>query len=972
MRSANATLHGNLQHLNSMQFLFRLIAIALSLGLFPSSLWATASDWDCSQPGADKDWVCGSKKPLSKKTAEQTEKTPAKPDILSTEDPEQRAEDEALMAKDRLAASKLKAEEASGLSDYVQAELKNQELAKKNKQKQSRQSGWTCSAEDAEGGNDGWKCALKGRDPRGVAHQVANDGQEEDVAVNWVDSPNITKEDEWRFDHMMTVLPANPWKRACAGPRVGMSQHSPAPLKEFILSDQERVARDKAPMEIDSDGFELIDGEVANFSGAAEMVRADQKLWADFVTRNLKTNTINANGNVVYMEKGFALSSDTAFIEGGGSGRSVYRNSQFILPAQPARGTSRLTYMDSSTLSRYETFTYTGCPTGNQDWVMHATNAKVNKDTGQGSASNAWLEFKGVPFFYTPYMTFATDGRRQSGFLSPSIGYTGQSGINAWMPYYFNLAPNFDYTATPGFYNKRGFVLRNEFRYMTDMSRGMVFGDIVPMDQETHTTRGKFSFVNDTRFSENLNSSINVNWLSDYNYQANFGGPLGMNSSTWVPSQATLNYSDQDVGNFSLMANNFQNLNPTIPDNQQAYAYAPMLSYNKGGAVADTGLQYNMVSNVANIRTNGSQMTTADRIVIRPNISYPMEASYGYIKPKATLAFNQYYLSEQQYWMATQPTGTTNGQSSQNFTIPILSVDSGTFLESDTSIGGHPLVSTIEPRLFYVYIPYVNQYNIPAYDSTTYDTTYYQLFRENAFTGWDRISNANNLTTAVTTKLIDPSNGLERFRFTFGNQAFFNPNQVTLSGSPTALSSQSHSNLIGDIATALSNDWSIYGGGQYNVPYSSVERAQAGLLYNNRKNQLMNIAYRYRLSQNTGQPCPLNNPNSDCLNLVDTSFRLPILGNWYAIGRWEYSMLNQITLDSFLGLETENCCWRFALIGRHYLNSITSPTATSTTVTGSATNTVFLQLELKGLAVLGDQVDQFLERTITGYRYSGY
>ena len=937
------------------------------LMLFSPSTWGTASDWDCSQPGADKNWVCGSKKPLPDKAKSEASKASTKPDILSTESPEERAQEQARMAEDRAAAAKLKIEEDSGLSDYVKAELSEQDRVKKNKQKRnSREQGWNCTAEDAAGGSDGWKCSLKGRDPRGVAHLVADNGEEEDVAVNWENSSNITREDEWRFDHMMTVLPANPWKTACAGPRVGLSQHSPQPLKEFVLSPEERAARDKASMEIDSDAFELIDGEVANFSGAAEMVRADQKLWGDFVTRNLKTDTINANGNVVYLEKGYALSADTAFIEGGGSGRGVYRNTQYILPAQPARGTSRLTYVDSNSLTRYETFTYTGCPTGNQDWVLHASKAKVNRDTGEGSGQNMWLEFKGVPFLYTPYMSFPTDSRRKSGFLMPTIGYTGQSGANLWAPYYFNLAPNYDYTATPGFYNKRGFVLRNEFRYMTETSKGMLSGDIVPHDDTTNTTRGKVIFRDDSKFSENLNSSVLVSWVSDYNYQANFGGPLGMNSSTWAVSQGTLNYNADAFGRFSLMANNFYNLNPTIGSSSQPYAYAPALNHSYGTNLGDTGFLFNATSQVANIRTNGTAQTAADRFVTRPSISYPIAAPWGFFKPKATLAVNQYSLSNPQYWASSQANANTN--TSQGFTIPILSMDTGTYFERETNFAEHSFLSTIEPRLFYVYIPYVNQNSIPVFDSSSYDTTYYQLFRENWYTGYDRVSNANDVTAAVTTKLIDSSNGLERLRATVGNRAYFSGEQVTLTGTPTPFQKQGYSNIVADFGSALSHDWSFYSGGQYNVQFASIQRAQMGLIYNNRKNQILNLAYRYRLDQYTGQPCPQNDPNSYCLNLTDLSGRLPLFDNWYGVGRWQYSLLNRITLESFFGIEKETCCWRFAILGRHYLNSISS----STTTSGSSTNSVFVELELKGFSALGDQIDQFLERTITGYRYTGY
>lgn len=927
---------------------FNVALLVMFLGLSSPAVMGAAPDWNCAKGGAGGAWVCGS-------TASPNPARPAPGDNIELgEDPT--APGAAPEDQPELLRSKVPLEKA---------------LPEDNPKKPV--AGWNCAPGLDEGPDRGWICSLSGRDPRGLAHVVSESG--EDETENWAESDTITREDEDRFANMMGLLPVDPWLRSCA-PKVGKKR--PPPLSEFILTPQEKLARDKAPIDIQSDYFELIDNEVTNFTGSAEMIKADQKLWGDYITRNLKTNAVNVHGNVTYHDKGLVISSDSGFLDGQAD-RAVFRNSQFILPAIPGRGTSRLTHVDSNTLSRYENFSYTTCPAGNQDWLLHASKVKINKDTGIGSAQHTWFEFMDVPFFYTPYMDFPVDKRRTTGLLSPSLGVTQVSGVDISVPYYFNLAPNYDYTAQPNYFTKRGFLLRNEFRYMDDLSRARLTGDILPYDDETKTTRGQVGFRDDTRFSQDLSTHIEGNWVSDYNYLTQLGSALNQVNYLNIPSMATLNYNSP-IGPISTMANYFQTIDPSLPKTLYPYFYVPKVQHNFVDGIADSGLQFSNETQFSSIMANSDQMTMGQRFLLRPKLTYPMENSAGFIRPSATLAFNQYFLQNPEYWSDIQKaTYTLNGKTftgtpgtSENYTVPILSLDSGTYFDRDLSLGDTPLQQTLEPRLFYVYIPSVNQENIPVFDTTAYDFTYYQLFRENRFAGYDRVGDANNLTAAVTSRLIDQTTGVERVRTTFGNLAYFQGRQVTAAGPPLDTYSQSFSNLIGDIYGSITDNWSIYTAGQYNPSLNVMARGQAGIQYNNKQNQLLNLVYRYRTQQGT-DTCPPYDPLnpllstfSGCLNMTDVSMRLPILAGWYAIGRWQYSLLNNVTTESFFGFERETCCWRFSLIGRRYLNTI-NPDGTA-----QSNNAVFLQFELKGLTSLGDQVDRFLERSITGYRYRDY
>lgn len=216
----------------------------------------------------------------------------------------------------------------------------------------------------------------------------------------------------------------------------------------------------------------------------------------------------------------------------------------------------------------------------------------------------------------------------------------------------------------------------------------------------------------------------------------------------------------------------------------------------------------------------------------------------------------------------------------------------------------------------------------------------------------------------MTSRLIDQSTGLERLRGSVGNAFYFNDRQVTLSGSPTSDMLVGNSNIIGDVYAGITQDWSVRGGGQWNDNLHRVDRAIVSLQYNNRQNQLFNAAYRFRRNQ-SNLDCLNTDPNIGCLDLTDVSFRLPVYEGWHAIGRWQYSLMTQTTLESFFGFERETCCWRFTLLARHYINGVDP-----TTKQNVANNGIFLQFELKGLTRIGDEVDSFMERSVSGYRFS--
>jgi LPS-assembly protein len=319
-----------------------------------------------------------------------------------------------------------------------------------------------------------------------------------------------------------------------------------------------------------------------------------------------------------------------------------------------------------------------------------------------------------------------------------------------------------------------------------------------------------------------------------------------------------------------------------------------------------------------------------------------------------------------------------SGSSSQvSRTLPIFSTDSGMTFERNLNLGGKGFLNTIEPRLFYLYIPRADQKDIPIFDTSAYDIWFNTLFRENRFSGLDRIQDANQVTMAVSSRLIDEHTGKERAKFSLGNILYFQDREVQApfyiqkidaNGKPTLetftppTETGSFSNVIGELSAKINDHVAIDSGIQFDPYQNEISRGKAILHLTNQPNEIINVGYRYRKIA----PTIIPNRENDIIQ-SDMSFHYPIYDNWSAVGRWQYSLLYNSTQESFLGIEKENCCWRFRVVGRRYVNNL-NVFSNGADVQGVSQTGIFFQVELKGLTGVGEKIDTFLEQNIYGYR----
>ena len=816
----------------------------------------------------------------------------------------------------------------------------------------SNQPGWNCGANKADGT---WNCQQIGPHPESRAQLATT----EEPGMRLLDPP-FDFQQEQSFNTLTSQLPYDPWQN-CNAERG---------TKQDFLPQSDK--RDVAPMEIKSNYAEVYDSEIRTFTGDVQMSRADQQSTAKAANYDSVSDVLDLNGNVFYHDEGVAMHSESAMLNLA-SDQAKLRDVQFISPTTPLRGKAQAYYRESKTLSNYKDVAYTSCRPGNQDWVIHASDLEMDKVSGKGTAKHTWLEFKGLPVFYSPMLSFPIDNRRQSGFLAPSFGSTKYSGFRVAAPYYWNIAPNYDATFTPRELSKRGPLFSTLFRHMNEQSQSKVGVEFMPYDSELKTTRYLGSIQNSTTITPNINSTLDLNYVSDQTYFAELGNALSFANINYLKSSADVSYHNQDV-DFTTAMVNYQSINTTISDAALPYRTLPRVNLNLNHEFKSV---VPLVTNMENeyVYFQQSNLVNGQRMHTRPSISTPLTNASSFFTPKLSLDYTQYALNNiTSTNLIASGITSSNASNSISRTLPVFSADSGLFFERDVNIANGAFTHTLEPRLFYLYIPTTTQSNIPDFDSAQYDFQYGAMFRENSFSGTDRIQNANQVTTALTSRLID-SSGLERLNLNVGEIFYFQDRQVALpsEGVPNQVAyfnQQSYSNVVTDLTSQLSKQISFVSGMQWNPVRNDFERLKAGLHYRTETNTLFNARYYNR--KNPLIPYVSPDIVTTDIQETDLSARFPIYDNWSLMGRWQYSLLLKKSQDTFFGIEKENCCWRFRVALRRYINNISPNTSTPNTVIattpGTPQNGIFFEFELKGITSIGDAMDEFLGRELYGYK----
>ncbi|MFT7228614.1 MAG: LPS-assembly protein [Methylophilaceae bacterium] len=630
------------------------------------------------------------------------------------------------------------------------------------------------------------------------------------------------------------------------------------------------------------------------------------------------------------------LNTQTALTDNPKLYQESYRNpptaaDQTIDPKfNSSRADAKAILFEGASKKRLKKVRYTTCEAGVDDWYIKAKEIELDTFTESGSAKNAYIEFKGIPLLYTPYMNFSLSKERKSGFLAPTLGSTSRSGFETSIPYYWNIAPNKDATLGLRYLSRRGVQMRGTFQYLDPSYSGTSSIEYLNNDGLSGQQRYFANLSHTHSFGNGWYGGYNIEKVSDDEYFSDMSTRIITTSQVNLGQGGRVDYIG-DVWRFNGLVQKYQTLDKV----SYPYERLPQLTLT-----ADKGwdnVQTNFYSQYTYFDRNkdAPAAATGNRLTVYPSISAPFKTSYGFITPKFGVHSTYYGLSDNNF--------SVNGQNISNNSatriLPIFSLDSGLYFERNLNVVENSYIQTVEPRLFYVNIPNKNQDLLPVFDTGVATLNMATLFSENQFTGGDRINNANQLTLAITSRMIDSNTGVERFSTTIGQRYYFDDQEVTLPGS--SISEDSSSDIIAAMTARLNNKWNLDAFWQYNTDKSGMVRTNLLARYNPEPGKLINAGYRY---------------TEAFLEQINASGQWPLGRGWYGVGRLNYSIRDKTLIESLAGLEYDAGCWQARAVMQRV-----------ETATADANYGFFLQLELGGLTSIGSNPLNLLRRDIPGY-----
>lgn len=689
---------------------------------------------------------------------------------------------------------------------------------------------------------------------------------------------------------------------------------------DFTSSKSEAIRLEAGGIEV-----QLGDKPSARMSGGILLQQGERLAGADSASYNSESMTLELIGNVRFQDPGKQIRSDTAELSYS-SGRIHFEGAQFKLAGNGARGAaSEIEVNRQGEISLNEVY-YTTCPPGSNDWQLAAGDIDLNPAEGVGSAKHVRLKFQGVPILYAPYLSFPVGEARKSGILTPELGSAGRSGRALSIPYYWNIAPNYDATFTPRYLTDRGLQLQTQFRYLTNIHDGVLKFDYLSSDDQTGSNRQLLDVKHRTRFSSGLRNLIDYRDVSDSGYFEDLGGTLSISSITHLNRSVQFDYYTDAwsiIGKFQ----EFQTIDEAILPTEEPYRRLPQILIQGFWPDRAFGLHYGLNSEL--VYFDRDVGVTGWRLDAAPIIERPIENPGWFITPAVMLEYTRYQLTDRGPDQPQDPSRT----------IPIASMDTGMVLERQMR-SAHGLVQTLEPRVLYVHIPYREQSELPVFDTIVPDLNLVQLYRKNRFLGADRIVDTDQLSIGVTSRILDESTGQEIFTATIGQALYLSSQGVTLPDQTTSFGDSS--DYIAEVGFPLYQSLKFDLGYQWGSGGRGTTQSEARVQYRPQTNKVLNLSYRFR---------------KESLEQGDVSWSWPVARRWNFVGRYNFSFRDNETLERFFGIEYESCCWALRVVTRRHIS----------TRDGTRDSSFGLQLVLKGMTAVGTRADKLLENGILGY-----
>ncbi len=762
----------------------------------------------------------------------------------------------------------------------------------------------------------------------------------------------------------------------------GASNGQPAPNLNGLPNNQ-------APLFAESDYGYYDNVDYAELSGNVIIDQGTQHIEAEKIVLDLSNGVAAAQGNVMFTDQATGNASATGAqdrtqqngktsltdkaAQGGligvaddlnyntETGQSTATNVAFASVELQAHGYAKRLNRPNDSQYELDEVMYSTCPPTNRKWQFDAKSIDLDTETGRGEAYNTTFRIADVPVFYLPYFNFPIDSRRGSGFLLPNASISSENGLEVDVPYYFNLAPNYDATLSTHIYTTRNPMLSGEFRYLTEnYGEGIFNGSYLPNDKE-YDGEDRRSLFYDHYWSSTsiprLSGEAKYSYVSDADYLNDFD-TLGLSDNTLnLPRRAQLNYYNDYVDG-ELKVETFQTLDALngngqiLQDKDKPYSRLPQLKLDYRLPWAKN-FDITGVSDSAYFKKSiddGSESEkSGTRFYNKLSASYPMENSWGYIKPK--LSLQHLFTTYDQDSLVDNSLDKDDG--SQSVFVPQASIDAGLhfyqagspFGAFDDTLGGYRLLS---PRLKYTYSPYQDQNDIPNFNTRIASINYEQLFSDSWFLGHDRLQDLHAFTPGINYRYIDAT-GVTRFDGSIGEQFYLDDGRVTLDNTKPVFTSSS-SGLVWDTSTQPYNNVWIDVSGALTNSYD-LNHITTELRYQPSDNSLFNVGFIKRQRD--------ENTNQLPLSALTASAVFPINNNWRVLAQGQYDYNRNQMLDSLIGIDYEDCCFGFAVYGRRYYNDLN--------IADKPTQAIMAEVRLSGLGSGSSRLTRLLADKVLGF-----
>jgi LPS-assembly protein len=709
-----------------------------------------------------------------------------------------------------------------------------------------------------------------------------------------------------------------------------------ATLAAALVAAAPVLAQDPGAVEqgrttIDAERIEGISDLEVSATGAAEIRRDELRIFGESLRYNRELGTAEAEGGVRLqsgVDRFFGPRVQYNTLDDTGT----FEQPRYLLQRdRTARGGAERLDILGKDRYRFIKATFTTCQPGQEDWRLEAAELELDYVEEEGRATSPRLRFFDIPILGAPYVTFPLEDRRKSGLLTPYYAQTSTRGFEFGVPYYWNIAPERDLTLTPVTMAKRGFQLKNHFRYLDRPYAGELRLELLPDDKAFGDSRTGVSWQHAQTLRPGLSAQVDYNKVSDDRYFVDLASQVKQVSVTNLPQDAVLTYGGAFGSTpYSLQARvaRFQTLQDPLAVIVPPYHRVPQFNFST--ARYDLGGLADAVLPAEYVRFTHPTLLEGARHSLTPTLALPFLAPGWFVTPKLGVRQVGYDLD-----LSVPPESR-----SPSLSIPWFSLDTGLLFDREARWFGESLTQTMEPRLYYVYVPYRNQDPMPVFDTALADFSYPQLFTENRFSGGDRFGDANQVTLALTSRFLH-ANGQEAFRATIGQRYYFESERVGLT--PTSpLRSSTESDVLAAIGGRLFTNWSFDAATQYNRIQQRMERYTLGARYSPEIAKVINASYRFQ---------------RETIRQIDVSAQWPVASGWYGVGRYNYSLLDSRLLEGLAGFEYNAGCWVF----RAVVQRVQAATQVASTA-------LVFQLEFNGVGQIGtDEAVELLKRNVPGY-----